>query len=192
VSGRVVSCAVSALALCLLVSPAAQGFAAPDPVEPYASYRPQTRCAKAVKPGTDVLGHWLVSDIGGAFGPTWRACTGDSVSEHKDGRAFDWLLDARRKHDRRLARNFLTAAFATDDDGNEHALARRMGIMYLIWNDRMYAAYDRFEVRPYLSSSCKTRRKCSRTLRHRDHMHLSLSRAGARGDTSWYAGRLPD
>jgi hypothetical protein len=65
-----------------------------------------------------------------------------------------------------------------------------MGIVYVIWNDRMYPAWDRFEPEAYLSSSCPTPKRCSPTLRHRDHLHVSLSRRGARGLTSWYAGRL--
>ena len=70
------------------------------------------------------------------------------------------------------------------------AKARRMGIMYLIWDDRMYAAWNGFEPEPYLSSSCRKRAKCSTTLRHRDHLHVSLTRKGGRGATSWYAGRV--
>ena len=32
-----------------------------------------------------------------------------------------------------------------------------MGIMYIIWNDHMYSAWDQFEREDYLSSSCKSR-----------------------------------
>jgi len=187
------SVAAALLAAALLVatpgvSPAATTQAAP--VEDYADYQPQTKCAKKAKPGTRLLGRWLVRR-GGDGGPTTRPCRSGGTSEHKDGRAFDWMLDARRKQDRRVAREFLEYAFATDADGNEHAIARRMGIMYVIWNDRMYSAWDRFKREKYLSSSCKRRKKCSATLRHRNHMHISLSKAGARGQTSWYAARLP-
>ena len=71
-----------------------------------------------------------------------------------------------------------------------HVLARRMGIMYIIWNDHIYSSYDQFERRDYLSSSCKTRRSCSKTLRHRDHMHISITRKAARAETSFYLARL--
>ena len=54
----------------------------------------------------------------------------------------------------------------------------------------MYPAWTHFRPEPYLSSSCPTLRRCSATLRHRDHVHVSLSLAGAKGLTSWYAGRL--
>ena len=59
------------------------------------------------------------------------------------------------------------------------------------WNDRIFSAWNEFEPEPYLSSSCRSTRKCSTTLRHRDHVHISLSRQGGRGETSWYDGRLP-
>jgi len=178
---------VAGLVLCVWWPTAA----AAAPVEDYASYRPQTRCAAAAKPGTIVVGRGLVKLFGGGFGPIWRRCAGGSVSEHKEGRAFDWTLDAARKADRQRARKFLDTAFATDSAGNEHARARRMGIMYIIWNDHMYAGYDRFEREPHLSPSCTSLETCSKTLRHRDHMHISLSRLGGYGQTSWYAGRLP-
>jgi hypothetical protein len=109
------------------------------------------------------------------------------TSEHKDGRAIDWSMDASKKADRREVASFLDKLFAADNEGNADALARRMGVMYVIWNDRIYASYDGFARRDYRSSSCKSVRRCSTTLRHRDHVHISLSRPGGRGVTSWYA-----
>ena len=156
------------------------------PVDDYAGYQPQTTCAKKPKPGTVALGQWLVATYGGAGGAVNRPCTGSSTSEHKDGRAIDWTLDATDPADRKVANAFLAAAFATDAAGNPHALARRMGIMYVIWNDHYYPAYDAFEKESYLSSGCRSRKRCSKTLRHRDHMHISLTRQGAKGTTSWY------
>ncbi len=65
--------------------------------------------------------------------------------------------------------------------------------MYVIWNDRMFASYDQFRAKAYRSSSCRNKplAKCPTTLRHRDHMHISLNRNGGYGKTSFYAGRLP-
>jgi hypothetical protein len=156
------------------------------PVEDYASYDPQTKCTKAPRPGTVALGQWLVATYGGGGGAVNRPCSGSGTSEHKDGRAVDWTLNAGNPVDRKRARIFLRAAFATDAEGNAAALARRMGIMYVIWNDHFYPAYHQFEKESYLSSGCRSRKKCSKTLRHRDHMHISLSKAGAKGLTSFY------
>ncbi|HEX5088492.1 MAG TPA: hypothetical protein VFV89_11840 [Nocardioides sp.] len=161
------------------------------PVEDYASYDPQTGCTKKPRVGTVALGEWLVATYGGAGGAVNRPCSGAGTSEHKDGRAVDWVLNAERPADRKLARAFLRAAFATDADGNQAALARRMGIMYVIWSDHFYPAYRQFQPEKYLSSSCRSKQKCSKTLRHRDHMHISLSRAGAKALTSFYVDLVP-
>jgi hypothetical protein len=168
---------------CLVAVPAQAKYALP--VETYASYQPQKSCVRKDRAGTVALGRWLAAR-GGVYGGTLRPCSSGGSSEHKDGRAFDWMLDAKDADDRDVAEAFLVEAFADDELGDTDALARRMGIMYVIWNDTMYAAWDGFEPKKYLSSGCRTRRTCSVTLRHRDHMHVSLSRAGADGLTSWY------
>src|SRR3954447_14645900 len=130
---------LAAVACLLLVGTAR---AETTPVEPYASYQPQTACAPKAKPGTVALGHWLVRTYGGGFGRISETCRGRSVSEHKEGRAFDWSLNALKTGDRTRAQRFLRAAFATGPSGEPAELARRMGIMYVIWNDHIYASYD--------------------------------------------------
>ena len=172
-------------AVLLVVSPA---YA--QEIEGYADYQPQTRCAPKAKPGTKVLGHWLVQHHGGGFGPISRPCSSGGTSEHKEGRAFDWILDARKARHRKVAGAFLAEVRATDRQGNTDARARRMGVMYIIWNDHMYSAWDGFAKEDYLSSSCRRKRSCSATLRHRDQMHIALGWPGARGRTSWYEGRV--
>lgn len=158
------------------------------PMEDYSGYQPQTRCRRRAKTGVLVLADWLVAR-GGGYGPISRSCSGSSTSEHKESRAFDWLLDANDPAQAAVAQAFLDEILAPDDTGQPHALARRMGIMYVIWDDRMWASYDGFEEERYLSSGCRSRRRCSPTLRHRDHVHISLSRKGAKGMTSWYAAQ---
>jgi hypothetical protein len=182
---------LSTAAACLVGPSAVAGVDGSGlPVEDYASYDPQTTCTKKPRTGTVVLGEWLVATYGGAGGAVNRPCSGSGASEHKDGRAVDWVLDADKPADRKLAKAFLAAAFAPDAAGNQAALARRMGIMYVIWSDRFYPAYDQFEPERYLSSSCRSKSRCSKTLRHRDHIHISLSKAGAKGLTSFYADLL--
>ncbi len=161
------------------------------PVEDYAPYQPQTRCRAHPRAGTKVLAAWIGRRYdGGTPAATIRACDDGGTSEHKDGRAVDWPMDATRKADRREVRAFLHRLREADADGNDAALARRMGVMYVIWNDHMWASYDHFARSDYLSGSCPSVEECSATLRHRDHVHVSLSKPGARGRTSWYADRL--
>ncbi|MEN8672737.1 hypothetical protein [Nocardioides sp.] len=180
------------LATCLIgltvvgPAPTAQARTA---VEDYAAWQPATRCSPRPKPGAKALGRWLTRRYDGGATSISRACRGSS-SEHTEGRAVDWRLDATRTADRRTAKRFLERLLRTDKQGNPHALARRMGVMYVIWNDQMYAAWDAFEPEPYLSSSCRKRKRCSPTLRHRDHVHISLTRRGGKGRTSWYDGRV--
>ncbi|HVK26917.1 MAG TPA: hypothetical protein VM575_01135 [Nocardioides sp.] len=175
--------------LALVPAVAAAGASRGLPLEDYAAYQPATRCAPAAKPGTLVLARWTVNRYGGRFGGISRAC-GGSRSEHQEGRAFDWSVDVRRPADRARVARLMRDLFATNAAGEADALARRMGIMYLIWNDRIWSAWDGFEPHPYRSSSCPALRRCSRTLRHLDHVHISLTRGAAVGHTSWFVGRL--
>lgn len=178
-----------ALVLALVLAALLPAAPASARIEDPAPYQPQTRCSPHDRPGTVALGRWMVKKYGGAFGGISRPC-GSGTSEHSEGRAFDWTLDARTKVGRRAARAFLRDVLAPDRKGREHAKARRMGIMYVIWDDEMYAAWDGFAAEPYLRSSCRKRARCSPTLRHRDHLHVSLTRKVGRGQTSWFAGRL--
>jgi hypothetical protein len=181
------------LAVATLVALLGTAQAASAPVEAYSGYQPQSNCSAYAKPGAKVLSRWVVATYGGRQGRIASSCTGRSVSEHKEGRAVDWTLNAGSAADRARASRFLTRVFATGPTGERHALARRMGIMYVIWNDRMFASYDQFRAKPYRSSSCRNKplAKCPTTLRHRDHVHISLNRNGGFGKTSFYAGRLP-
>ncbi|MEJ7794907.1 MAG: hypothetical protein WKF50_05090 [Nocardioides sp.] len=187
---RVIVAALAAVLLLAVPAHAQLVEAGSEGIEDYASYQPQTKCSPKAKPGALSLGHWLVNRQGGGFGGISRPCTSGGTSEHKEGRAFDWRLDANKLADRQRAAAFLALVRETDQAGNSDARARRMGIMYIIWNDHMYSAWDGFQRVDYLSSSCKATKKCSSTLRHRDHMHISLSRSGGNGATSWYDGKI--
>jgi hypothetical protein len=176
-----VAVAVSVLALVASTAPASAYTEAP---EGYSSYQPEDGCKKKPRPGTKRLAAWINSSFAGAAVASMRRCD-KSTSEHQDGRAIDWMMDATKKKDRRQVKRFLTQIFATDVDEHRHALARRMGIMYVIWDDGMYSAYrssgaDHFERRTY---GCRCG---SKTARHRDHVHISLSMKGGRARTSWY------
>lgn len=175
----------------LAVLPASAPPATAMPIEGFPSYQPQQTCKPKAKRGTVMLSKHLMNRYqGSGSSGISRSCAASGVSEHKEGRAFDWRISARSKRDRGYATHFIKRLTATDKRGNTKALARRMGIMYLIWNDRIWSASRRYSPRPYLHSACSSRKSCSATLRHRDHMHISLTWKGARARTSWYRKRL--
>ncbi|MGZ4436661.1 MAG: hypothetical protein ACXVW6_03425 [Nocardioidaceae bacterium] len=179
---------VTLVALVVLAPAAASAM----PIEDFPHYQPQTNCSPNPKPGTVKLAAWLQKTYpgSGSLGIS-RSCNDGGVSEHKEGRAFDWALDVHSARDRGYAAAFMKRVFATDKVGNADALARRMGIMYLIWNDHIYSATYHYKKRAYLNSACKNLTSCPDVLRHRNHMHISLTRAGGAGKTSWYTKKAP-
>lgn len=168
----------------------ADGIGYSPQVDAPSSYEAQTTCTRAPLPGTVALARWLqrTYPATGSMG-LMRACGSGGTSEHKDGRAFDWAADVARPRTRRAAYSFIRRALATDAAGNRHALARRLGIMYLIYDDTIWSSYRDFVARPYLNSGCRSKAQCSRSLRHLNHVHISLGRAGAAAQTSWYRAR---
>lgn len=186
--------ALRALVVALVLAAAFAGLRSSAfgmPIDDIPSYVPQSKCSPKPKPGTVMLEEYLLRRYpgSGSLGIS-RSCAASGVSEHKEGRAFDWALDARSARDRSYADDFIARLMATDRAGNTHALARRMGIMYLIWNDHIWSASHDYRVRHYLHAGCKTVRTCPTSLRHRDHMHISLTWPAARAKTSWYVARL--
>lgn len=176
-----------------LLGPAGQpadGLGYSPVVDEPAPYDGQTTCTTGPRPGTRELANWLLYTypVTRSMG-MMRSCSSGSHSEHKDGRAFDWGADVARASTRQAAYAFIKRALATDSAGNEHAMARRMGIMYMIYDDTIWSSYRDFAPRPYLHSSCRSKATCSRTLRHLDHVHISLGLAGAAAQTSWYRSR---
>ena len=125
----------------LPVSPALGATANPAdklaavPIDDYA-YDRATDCRKRPTPGALALVDWLESKASGTVWGIMRCerWGKNSASLHAEARAVDWHLDAARPADRREARRLIDLWLATDLAGNEHALARRMGIQEIIWN----------------------------------------------------------
>lgn len=183
--------ALGALLLGVLpAQPHAEALGYSAVLDPPARYEAQETCTKSAQPGTLALARYLLAryPVTRSMG-IMRSCGTGGRSEHKDGRAFDWGADVNRSTTKNAAYHFIKAALASDGAGNKAALARRMGIMYLIYNDTIWSSYRDFEPRPYLHSACTSKAKCSRTLRHLDHVHISLGYGGAAAQTSWYRQR---
>jgi hypothetical protein len=154
----------------------------PADIEQFAPYQPQTFCDPTVKPGTAALAHLLTSTYTGtAIVSLVRPCASDT-SEHYDGRAIDWGVDHRNDHLRAQGKAFLDWLFASDSSGDKDAMVRRLGIMYVIWNHRIWGAYSQ-HWKPY--TNCTGPTAC-----HVDHMHISLDWSGAMKKTSFWTGKV--
>jgi hypothetical protein len=180
--------------LCLIavagIPPVASALAQ-APIDDYA-YDPAKTCRKHPTPGALALVDWLEKN---AKGTSWGIMRCErwgknSASLHSEGRAVDWHLDASRPADRREARRLIDMWLATDAAGNEHALARRMGIQEIIWNCRSWwsGAEGMGNYAACFTKGGKRRKRVNYTEAHKDHIHIGLSWAGARERTSFWAG----
>src|SRR5436853_1508980 len=137
------------LLVCVLLAavPVAAALAA-QPIDPY-QYDYAKKCLKHPQKGTLALEHWLEKD---ARGVSWgiMRCEklGSGKSLHSEGRALDWHLDVHNAGDRDEANRLVKLFLARDKAGNNHALARRMGIQELIWNCKAWFSGDG-GMRPY-------------------------------------------
>jgi hypothetical protein len=103
-------------------------------------------------------------------------------SDHADGRAWDWHMIASRATDRALVDRVLDWLLRTDERGQRNAMARRIGITYIIWNHLYYRVRgDDARWVPYTGTSDP----------HDTHVHFSFSVAGAGQQTSWWTERGP-
>jgi hypothetical protein len=154
------------------------------------AYDAATHCVKRPTKGALALVDWLpeISPRGVLWGINRCERWGKgSASLHAEGRAIDWHLDVRNPADKAEAEQVIRTLLAPDADGNEHALARRLGIQGLIWNCQAWWGGEQL-VR---YSACNDKRgrlnpKVDSTTAHRDHIHLELSKAGAKLATSWW------
>lgn len=147
-----------------------------EDIDKYADYDGQDTCSPTAKPGASALLNMLTAEYPGTYGYIVRDCAIGGQSEHKEGRAVDWMISAATEHDK--ADDLFEWLFRTDAFGNSDAMVRRLGIMYIIWDREIWRAYDAGEGwQPYTGASP-----------HTDHVHISMSWDGADQETTWYTG----
>lgn len=149
-------------------------------IEPLAAYQAQTVCSPRAKAGvwdfsTRLLRRYPTTRSLGIV----RACSAGDRSEHKEGRAFDWAVSASDAGDRQRVARVMKWLLKTDRHGNRFAMARRLGIQYMIWNRKIWGSY----------AADSGWRKYSGASSHSDHVHFSFTWAGARGRTSFWTGK---
>ncbi|MFE0800417.1 FG-GAP repeat domain-containing protein, partial [Streptomyces sp. NPDC058834] len=175
---------IVAAATVLMPTPAVAAPSTPDfgaAIDAYAANDPQDECFDKIQPGALGLRDLLNEAYGSHTSYFQRACSDGGTSEHKEGRALDYMLDYYNSGERAIADDTLAWLLKTDKYGNKHANARRLGIMYVIWNDRIWSAHRADEGwRDYSGDNP-----------HRDHIHFSLSWDGALKKTSWWQWKEP-
>jgi hypothetical protein len=156
-------------------------------------YDHAVKCNKRTKPGIVALTEWLEANTRGVFWGSYRCekWGKDSASLHAENRAIDWHLDVAVKADRKAADKLFRLLLAPDEAGNPQALARRMGVQELIW-DCGYWGAGMTDFSPY--SPCYTKRgelrkNVDKTIAHRDHIHIGMTKPGAKGRTSFWSAR---
>ncbi len=172
------------------VVPAAPTLTSPV-IDAAPSYDGQTLCSTAPKPGAVKLARLLTATYGKASIGIARPCNVGGTSEHKEGRALDWMVSVRVPAQRAKANAFLSWLLKPGADGKPAEMARRLGIMYIGWNNHMWRGYNAAQGWSDLKG-CTTNPKMLAagydTTCHRNHVHLSLSWDGAAGLTSYWTG----
>lgn len=142
----------------------------PEAVDAVPSWQANTVCDPTDRPGMVAFAN-LVSDHYGRPGYTTSRTCINLKSEHYDGRAVDWQLNAYDPADRRIGDAAVT--WLTENDGE---MAKRFGIQSIIWNKHSWHAYEA-QWRGYVGQSP-----------HTDHVHFSFTWDGAAMRTSWWTG----
>jgi len=159
----------------------------PKEVDPLPTYQGQYICDPVTKPGTERVADLIratYADSNSIWVP--RDCNVGGRSEHKEGRALDWMINSKIPKQKAQADSFLQWLLATDENGNEFAMARRLGVMYIGWGDEIWESYTRRWTE--LKGCYSTPQSSYDTYCHRDHIHISFSWDGAAGQTSFWGG----
>jgi hypothetical protein len=152
-------------------------------------YEGQAQCDPQAKVGTQKLAD-LIKATYGASQTVWipRACDIGGQSEHKEGRALDWMTSVRNAQERANAETFLAWLLGPDQFGKPYGNAMRLGVMYIGWNDRIWRGYDIKRGWTELKGCFATPDSGHDTICHRNHIHISLTWDGASGRTSFWDG----
>jgi hypothetical protein len=154
------------------------------PIDEYRSDPTGQTCATGPQAGATALRNELQRRFGGR-GEIFncRPVRGAKrLSLHGEGRAVDWYRNVADPAEAAEAQRILEWLLGTDAQGNEHALARRMGVQEIIWNRRIWTARRHAE----------GWRAYSGVNPHTDHIHIGLNWPGARMQTShWTASAVP-
>lgn len=149
------------------------------------TYDHATHCSARPRKGVMAAVRWLSRNADGLSWGTYRCekWGRGSASLHAESRAIDWHPSSRL-----AAAALIELLLAPDKAGNQHALARRMGIQELIWDCAYWGAgAPQFGKYDYCyGRNGKRKRGLDPTAAHMDHVHIGFSKQGANGRTSFW------
>jgi hypothetical protein len=194
VAGLAVLAAFAALAQAggLGANPANHPKLIDKPIDDFA-YDSARRCRPGARPGAAALARWIERHTRGELWGIYRCekWGKHSASVHAEGRAIDYRLDAGVPGERRAAMRLIRLFLEEDRNGNEVALARRMGVQGLIFNCRAwYGGSDLDRYSACFKGNGKRDPDVDRTTAHKDHVHIELNWKGARKKTSFWRSPL--
>src|SRR5437870_4119582 len=160
---RIAAGAVAVLAVIVGGSAAFERVPARIPLDSLATYVPQARCDARPKPAVVAFRKLVLDRYPGTRDlGIINNCAPGLISEHYEGRAWDWGVMASVPRERASAEDLINLLLRPDSRGNPAAMARRLGIMYMIWNRRIWGSYRMSEGwRPYEGKEA-----------HDDHIHF--------------------
>jgi peptidoglycan hydrolase-like protein with peptidoglycan-binding domain len=158
-----------------VVVPRPPSKALPKALDVAPPYQPATRCLAGDLPGPVAFARLLNAHYGTHVYGVNRHCV---TGEHGEGRAMDWMVNAKTAEGLALGNAITRWLSAPDAEGRPGAMARRFGIMYIIWNRQMWRVYA--PERGWTAYSGASP--------HTDHIHFSFTWDGAYRHTSWWTG----
>ena len=160
-------------------------IAVPPTYDVAAPYEGQAQCDPTPKPGAQRVSD-LIKATYGQDQTVWipRGCGVGGQSEHKEGRAVDWMTSVRLAQQRANAEAFLNWLLGPDQFGTPYGNAIRMGVMYIGWNDRIWRGYEPAKGWAELKGCFSRPAPGSDNDCHRNHIHISLTWDGATGTNS--------
>ena len=158
--------------------------------EDYSPHTSPVMCERSVKPGVALFRQLVLESLGGRDVGICRPCVGSPSSDHHEGRAWDWGMNASNPGEAARVDQLMQWLLAPSPEEEPHANFRRLGLRYMIWNRQIWSATTK-EWKPYIGISEFGRPRSP----HTDHVHFSFSWPGARAETSFYdwlrGGSLP-
>lgn len=153
--------------------PAAPTKKLPSLLDVHPGYQATTTCDPTTRPGVLAFAQLVTTHYKKPRYHTSRSCKAGDSSQHYEGRALDWTMNAYDAKDKALAAS--VTSWLTADRG---AVAKRFGIMYMIWNKKIWYVHRPGAWEAYSGPSP-----------HTDHIHFSFTWDGAMKRTSWWTGK---